>query len=128
MITFKLDWPPTVNTYWRVTKDARHAGMRVHLSNKGRKYKEQAYLQMLEQSVLKGTESARYEVLIDAYVPDRRRRDLDNILKPLLDVMEEYGVVPDDEQIDVLTVRRRERGGYVIVNVLEIEPEYSLAS
>jgi crossover junction endodeoxyribonuclease RusA len=102
--------------------------MRVHLSNKGRKYKEQAYLQMLEQSVLKGTESARYEVLIDAYVPDRRRRDLDNILKPLLDVMEEYGVVPDDEQIDVLTVRRRERGGYVIVNVLEIEPEYSLAS
>jgi crossover junction endodeoxyribonuclease RusA len=100
--------------------------MRVHLSNKGRKYKEQAYLQMLEQSVPKGTESARYEVLIDAYVPDRRRRDLDNILKPLLDVMEEYGVIEDDEQIDIITIRRRAKGGYVDVHVCEIAPEDSL--
>lgn len=98
------------------------------LSQKGRQYKTQAELEMLEQNVQKGDKTKRYEVLIDAYPPDRRRRDLDNILKPILDVMEAYGVYGDDSQIDLLIVRRRGTGGYIEVHVSEIAAEDSLVA
>jgi len=125
MLNFRLDWPPTVNTYWRPTIRGRYGGISIRLSDKGRKYKEQAHLHLLEQKVSRKLEG-RIEVLIDAYPPDRRKRDLDNILKPLLDVMEEYGVFENDEQVDILIVRRRARGGHVDVHVSEIPPEDSL--
>ena len=125
MHRFTLDWPPTVNTYWRqyVTKGVA----RVLLSERGRKYKERAALQLMSQGVVRELQG-RVSVLIDAYVPDYRKRDLDNILKPLLDVMEDYGVFEDDEQIDILTVRRRnkEKPGRVDIQVEEIDPDDSL--
>ncbi len=134
---FRLDWPPTINTYWKPTLKGGHGGIGVRLSERGRKFKELAYYQMLEQKVIKGSKNGktpdgmaleRFEVLIDAYPPDRRKRDLDNILKPLLDVLQEYGIFPDDEQIDILIVRRRTKGGYVDVHVSVIEPEDSLTN
>jgi crossover junction endodeoxyribonuclease RusA len=45
---------------------------------------------------------------MDAFPPDRRRRDLDNLLKALLDSIEHAGVYEDDSQIDLLVARRRE--------------------
>lgn len=124
MLNFRLEWPPTVNTYWRSVNHGG-SGVKVLVSEKGRKYKKQSSLMMLEQKVERGI-VGRVEVLIDAYPPDRRKRDLDNILKPLLDVMQDYGVFEDDEQIDILIVRRRQKGGYVDVHVSEIAPEDSL--
>jgi crossover junction endodeoxyribonuclease RusA len=105
-------------------------GISVLLSEKARKYKVSAEGEMLAQSVPRGRERVRYELSIDAYPPDRRRRDLDNILKPLLDVLEEYGALPDDEQIDILTVRRRghKKPGYVTIRLSEIDSEDSLVA
>jgi crossover junction endodeoxyribonuclease RusA len=124
MLNFRLEWPPTVNTYWRSTY--KHGGgVKVLLSEKGRKYKESANIELLKQGVKRGI-TGRVEVLIEAYPPDYRKRDLDNILKPLLDVMEDYGVFENDEQIDVLMVRRRKKGGYVEVHVSEIPEEEAL--
>jgi crossover junction endodeoxyribonuclease RusA len=37
---------------------------------------------------------------------DRRRRDLDNVQKALLDALEHGGVYRDDAQIDLLVVER----------------------
>ena len=45
---------------------------------------------------------------MDAFPPDRRRRDLDNLQKPLLDALQHAGVYEDDSQIDLLVSRRRE--------------------
>lgn len=119
MVNFRLDWPPTVNTYYR------NVQYRTLISKKGRQYKKDSGLMLMEQSVERLGE-ARVEVLIEAYPPDRRRRDLDNLLKPVFDVMEEYGVIDDDEQIDILTIRRRGKGGYIEVHVSPIAPEDSL--
>ena len=124
MLNFRLEWPPTVNSYWRSVY-ARAKGVKVLISERGRKYKKLSHLMLLEQKVDRGI-VGRVEVLIDAYPPDRRKRDLDNILKPLLDVMEDYGIFEDDEQVDILIVRRRGKGGYVDVHVSEIDPEDSL--
>jgi crossover junction endodeoxyribonuclease RusA len=47
---------------------------------------------------------------MDAFPPDRRRRDLDNIQKPVLDALQHAGVYEDDSQIDLLVTRRRDLG------------------
>lgn len=46
-------------------------------------------------------------IVILASPPDRRRRDLDNILKALLDSIAFAGVVEDDSQFDAICIVRQ---------------------
>jgi len=48
----------------------------------------------------------RVWVQVDACPPDLRRRDLDNLLKAVLDALQHGGVYKDDSQIDLLIIRR----------------------
>lgn len=48
------------------------------------------------QAALQG----RLKVRLDAWMPDRRRRDLDNLRKVLMDALTHAGVWEDDSQID----------------------------
>lgn len=62
----------------------------------------------------------RLQVWVEAHVPDRRRRDMDNIKKPLLDALTHAGVWHDDCQVDDLRVVRmpvNREGGYVRVHI-----------
>jgi crossover junction endodeoxyribonuclease RusA len=61
--------------------------------------------------------------MITAHPPDKRRRDLDNILKCLLDSLTHAGVWDDDSQVDELAVIRGEivPGGKVKVVVEVID-------
>ena len=45
---------------------------------------------------------------MDAFPPDRRRRDLDNLQKPTLDALQHAGIYEDDSQIDLLVTQRCE--------------------
>lgn len=65
----------------------------------------------------------RLAVDIELYPPDRRKIDIDNRIKALLDVMEHAGVYEDDSQIDKLTVVRRaiEKHGAVVVKITTIK-------
>ena len=49
---------------------------------------------------------ARYSVAIFLVFPDRRKRDLDNRVKPLLDALTRVGVWKDDSQVDEILVVR----------------------
>ena len=95
----ELPWPPTVNTYYTVAR-----GRKI-LSNRGRKYKEAAWLQLLS-----GPRRERLQgdvaLFIRAYPPDKRKRDLDNILKPILDVLTTAGVYKDDSQVIDLRIQK----------------------
>ena len=95
-----LPWSPTVNTYWR------HAGNRTYISAKGKAYRERV-IAIVEDQDLSGPLTGRLTCHIWAYPPDKRRRDLDNLLKALLDAMEHAGVYMDDSQIDDLRIERR---------------------
>ena len=116
MINVRLPWPPTINTYYSVVNN------RKVLSKKGRTYKSNGLIELMAQRCPKGVKG-RVEVGIEAYPPDLRRRDLDNICKPILDLMTEYGLWDDDSQIDILRVRRREKQkpGHVRVYISEID-------
>ena len=48
----------------------------------------------------------RLKVDILVFPPDNRRRDLDNVLKAILDSLEDAKVFKDDSLIDDLRVRR----------------------
>lgn len=119
MIQLELPWPPSVNSYWRTFQG------RMIISKSGREYRKavQALLMPLGQAIRQHAKE-RLAVLLQAYPPDRRRRDLDNIGKALLDALAAAGVYEDDSQIDDFHVIRRRviPGGKVLVaiNVMEV--------
>jgi crossover junction endodeoxyribonuclease RusA len=97
MIEITLPWPPTVNTYWR-----QYQG-RILISAKGREYRKAVADQVLIQRAAKHIDYAM-RVEIEAFRPDRRRRDLDNLLKAALDSLTYAGVIEDDSQIHDLRI------------------------
>jgi len=110
-----LPFPPSINHYWRKWNN------RMVISREGREYRTEV-CGLLAQPAGCGSEpprDGRLALCMDAFPPDRRRRDLDNLQKPLLDAMQHAGVYLDDSQIDLLLTRRRVRrdGGQVIVTV-----------
>ena len=111
-----LPWPPTVNTYWRHAPIRYGRGVVVYISKAGRAYRKTVGKMVLEQDAYKIL-TCRLSCLILASPPDARKRDLDNILKALLDAMEHAGVYENDEQIDDLHVLRAPpmKGGQVVV-------------
>lgn len=52
--------------------------------------------------------SGAVSLSLDCYPPDRRRRDIDNILKCLLDSLVNAGVLEDDSLIRRLLMEMRE--------------------
>ena len=115
MIEITLPWPPTVNTYWR------NINGRTIISAKGREYRKAVADQVLIQRAAKHIDFA-VKIEIKAYRPDRRRRDLDNLLKALLDSMTHAGVMHDDALIEDLRVYwADEVGGMVKVTIEGIE-------
>ena len=113
MIKFSLDYQPSVNSYWK-----RNINGGVRVSAKGVKYKHTVKMLLHGRDKLTG----RLKGVFVVNVPDRRRRDLDNVLKALLDSMQGH-VFLDDEQFDEITVKRGEviKGGRVDVELYEIE-------
>jgi len=50
--------------------------------------------------------SAKVRVSIEVWLPDNRRRDVDNLLKAPLDALCHAGIYDDDSQIVELSIRR----------------------
>lgn len=127
MIELDLPWPPSVNSYWRSPNKGPLAG-RTLISEKGRDYRNAVFgevlLTMPPPSARPGR-TARLSVALYAYPPDKRRRDLDNLPKAVLDALTHAGVWADDEQIDRLSIQRCEqhKGGSIRVVIAELEAD-----
>jgi crossover junction endodeoxyribonuclease RusA len=95
MLSFRLDYPPTVNRYWR------HWRGMVVLSPEGRRYRQAAMEFAPPEPIL-----SRVSVALQVTMPDKRKRDLDNVLKAVLDALGHARIYRDDSQVDRLVVER----------------------
>lgn len=111
-----LPWPPSVNRYYRSPNKGALAG-RTLISQEGRAYREVVAALVMESRQSAGL-ACPLVVDIEAHMPDKRRRDLDNLMKSLLDSLTHAGVWLDDSQIVDLRIRRAPTiGGMVHVTV-----------
>lgn len=115
MIT--LPYPPSTNRYWRKWHN------RMVISKEGRAFRENVRLLLATSGAGQDPpRDGRLALAMDAFPPDRRRRDLDNLQKPLLDALEHGGAYLDDSQIDLLITRRREydKPGRIVARIMEM--------
>lgn len=120
VIELTLPWPPSVNSMWRTPRTGPLAG-RTMLSEEGRRYRRAVAHAVLMARAGKQL-SQRLAVSIEARMPDRRKRDLDNLPKAVLDGLTHAGVWLDDGQIDDLRVWRSDRlDGCVVVSIRVLE-------
>lgn len=95
-----LPYPPSVNHYWR------RVGARTLISRGGQRYRKDVCAALAADRV--PPMEGRLAVRVVVRPPDRRRRDLDNVGKALLDALEHAGAYRDDAQIDRLMFERGE--------------------
>lgn len=113
-ITLTLPWPPSVNKYWRTFQG------RMIISAEGRSYRKAVADQVLIQRGAKHY-TGKLCVVIEAFRPDNRRRDLDNLLKAVLDGCTHAGVWEDDSNIVDLQIYWADAvGGMLKVKVSEV--------
>jgi crossover junction endodeoxyribonuclease RusA len=75
------------------------------LSPEARTYEQQVaglWWKQRIQAGLQGIGPKHCRLEITAHPPDRRRRDLDNLAKPVIDALKKAGIMEDDAQVKEL--------------------------
>ena len=91
------------------------------ISAQGRKYREAIIQQVWLEGKIKRI-TGDLKVTIEAFRPDERRRDLDNLLKSTLDALAHAGLYEDDSQIrDLRIYWAAEKGGKLNITIEEVE-------
>lgn len=84
-----LPYPPSVNHYWKHTRQGRH-----YISKAGRQFKSIATEICKQFDPFDGP----VEIRIEIYFPDNRARDLDNLPKGIFDSLVDAGLIKDDNK------------------------------
>lgn len=121
MIELTLPRPPSANRIWRIGNN------KIHRSEEYRVWLRAAQWQIVAQAKRRKIEG-RFKLTMIAIRPDRRRRDLDNLIKPTLDALVKAEVVKDDtlcEWIEAYWADPIEgkRIGNIIVTLEEVETD-----
>jgi crossover junction endodeoxyribonuclease RusA len=110
MIILNLPYPPSVNSYWRAN------GHRRFISEEGVIFKNAVAEYVIDNNIEKMGD-APLVVFISLFPRDKRRTDIDNRVKAVLDSLQDAGVYDDDSQVNFLLVSRMEtvKGGKCVV-------------
>lgn len=90
----KIPFPPSVNGYWRSFRG------RQILSKRAREYRAKVVKAVASVGKVDGPCS----VIITLHPPDKRRRDVDNYSKAILDALTHAGIWDDDSQVKQLVI------------------------
>ena len=124
MIELTLPYPPSVNHY-------KVMG-RLKQSQNGKIYREMVnspetkrfyyeVFMLVRQKPPKSFDSATISIDLDVCPPDARKRDIDNVAKPVLDALQKAGLYNDDNQVSRLLIQRCPiiSQGQIIVRISE---------
>ena len=105
ILSLVLPWPPSVNHYFG------QRGVRKFVTAEGLFFRGEVRRAFMI-SKHQGFGMSKLSMNIIAYPPDRRRRDLDNIIKITQDSLQKAGAFVDDNQIDHLSIARSTNDGF----------------
>ena len=122
-ICIELPFPVTVNHYWDIFPN-KHTGRQiVKISDRGLEYRRAVMMLVSVKEPFR----RRLSLKVVAHMPDRRARDLDNLLKSIQDSLAHAGAYVDDKQIDHMEVDRiklplgaKPWAGKVVVTIEEL--------
>jgi len=116
-VRLELPYPPTVNTYWRAN------GHRRYISPAGVKFTQEVSLIVKTQKP-KPFGDRKIGINIVIHPRSKRKFDLDNTLKAILDALMKAGMYDDDSQIDIIVIERGEacNGGKAVVQLYDYKP------
>src|SRR5674476_910299 len=109
MVELQLPYPPSANHLWiRARRGMRRSERYLAwLHTAGWKVKQQR-----PQKV-----HGLYKLSIQASRPDKRRRDIDNLIKPISDLLQTIGLVRDDCDCEMVSARWVTTGDGVNVRI-----------
>ena len=111
----ELPFPPSMNTYWRNFRG------RTVLSKNGRQFKIAVQDYIIEKNIPKfGDKKLKITMILRPR--DKRKIDIDNRIKAVLDSLQDAGVFDDDFQVDHIEMIRGEqiKGGLIRVLIEEL--------
>ena len=114
-VCFELPFPPSMNTMWRNFRG------RTVLSKAGKVFREEVQEIVINQNIPKFGDR-KLKVTMILRPRDKRKTDIDNRIKAVLDALEHAGVFDDDFQVDHLQMIRGEplKGGLLHVVIEEL--------
>ena len=119
MTSFTLPFPPSMNTYWRNFRG------RTVISKNGREFREAVIQFVIDNNIPKfGDKKLKLTLILRPR--DKRKIDIDNRIKAVLDALEHAGVFDDDFQVDHIEMIRgtQIKGGLLHVVIEEIAPRH----
>ena len=114
MIKIILALPPSVNSLWRTTSTGR-----MYSSPKYATWKKTAVLNAKLQSGRKKIDGP-YKLTLEAVRPDKRKRDLDNLIKSASDCLVQAGII-DDSKCEHIEARWVQSENPCTITVQEID-------
>jgi crossover junction endodeoxyribonuclease RusA len=114
-LEFFLPFPPSINSFYSKTKNG------VFISKVGREYQTCGIGLIREQLPAFERLEGKLRMVVVLYPSDKRIRDLDNYMKPLLDTITKAGIWQDDSLVDQLFIYRGSivKPGSVFVRICE---------
>lgn len=113
-----LPWPPSNNRYYC------HNRGRTHVSAEGQAYRDNV-ARIIKNAMLDIGLAMPVKIRIECHMPDRRRRDLDNLQKAAFDALTKAGFWLDDELVvDYRVVKMPvTKGGKLELTITELGDE-----
>ena len=114
-LSLELPLPPSVNTYWGFS------GHRRFLTLQAREFKQQVAHIVGRQLMRYGDK--KLSISVTLHFKDKRKQDLDNRIKPLLDALVQAGLMDDDSQFKEIHVYEGEiiKCGKCVIKISAIE-------
>ena len=114
-------WPPSTNRLWRSTTSKTGLPC-VYLDQKARAfYNSVKFIVSKNKAALDAAklQDSNIGLSIKLFPPDKRKRDIDNVLKALLDSLTKAGAWQDDSQVSYLEISKCEtaKGGLVKISI-----------